>query len=288
MSTRGLQQALARIYTDAKTREAFLSGNEAHLLIYDLSPNDLMHLRALKDRDSKRLSFFSGLLVNKQSNLVQILLPLTYRVLGESVWSEAWSTHVSTHSNEAMMSPLAKATRFLDYLESYFDHQSSDAVLAKDIISYERCKLSMRSAFQAGSGSQLMLPAARNQLENLYPLVQKPFLIRLFNYDLPEIIAFLNTSASLPIPRPTPTPVLFYRHWQTDSINTAKVAEWVEDLLNRCDGQTPANSIVEWLDKRAGISGGSSPSAQFLYRLEVQGVIALMNQPLTVLAEGHR
>lgn len=288
MSTRGLQQALARIYTDAWTREAFLSGNEAHLLIYDLSPNDLRHLRELRESTPERLSFFSGLLVNKQGNVIRTLLPLTYRALGESVWSQAWSTYVSTLFTEAMMSPLAKAICFLDFLESYFDPQSPQNLLEKDVFLYERCKLSMRSAFQEGSGSQSVVPSSPNELENLYPLVQKPFLIRLLKHDLTEIMAFLKNSGSLPSPQPMPTPVLFYRHWQTGSINTAKVAQWVEDLLNLCDGQTQANFIVEWLDQRLRLSTEPSPSAQFLYGLEGQGVLALLSEASNARTGGHR
>lgn len=282
MSTRGLQQALARIYTDAPVREAFLRGDEAPLFVYELSPDDLMHLRELRENSPERLKFFSGLLANKQFNLISALLPLTYAALGTRLWNQALSAYGSAPPAEAMLTPSTKAICFLKFLEDYLDKLSPKVDLLKDIVVYERCKLTIRSAFQMQSSSQIVIRGSTNDdSANLYPLVQRPFLSRLFDYDLTKIIRSLTVSASLPGAQPSPTLILFYRHWKTGSINTAKISRWVEDLLNLCDGQTQAAYIVTRLNERLRIGVEQSPSGckQLLYHLERWGVVALQSCP---------
>jgi len=282
MSLRGLQQALARIYTDARVCEAFLSGDEAPLSIYELSPDDLKHLRELREGARERLIFFSRLLANKQGNLLRTLLPLSRAALGEQVWGQAWSVYSATLPSEAMLKPSAKALCFLEFLETYLEQQPLQDNLQKDIIVYERCKLSVGSGFPTGSGSQVAISsAANNEFVSLYPLVQKPFLVHLFNYDLTEIIPLLNAPTSLPLVQATPTLILFYRHLQSGSIKTAKVTSWMEGLLNLCDGQTQAGCILEWLATQLRIGMEQSPSIckRLLDRLEREGVLSLQSQP---------
>lgn len=280
MSTQGLQRALARIYTDARTREAFLGGNEAPLSAYDLSAEDLDHLRELRESAPERLKFFSGLLTNKQGNLTRTLLPLTFKALGESLWDRAWSAYISTFSTEAMMSPTAKATAFLDFLDNYLEQQAPQNFLERDLILYERCKLSVGPAVQTGHSTQSAVSSLTNNWDDLYPLLQQPWLVRPFHHDVTEIILFLNSSESIRPPQPAPTVMLFYRHQQTGSVNTAKIAPWLKDLLNLCDGQTRVASIAEWLGKRFGMNLEQSQSAAgpLLRRLNTLGVLSFLRR----------
>jgi hypothetical protein len=280
LSLRGLQQALARIYTDGETREAFLSGAESSLAAYDLSPRDLQHLRQLRENASDRLEFFCGLLTKKQSHLMQELLPLTYKTLRETLWNDVVSAYSSTVVTEAVMSPTARAVSFLDFLESHGDWQSSLNLLQRNIVLYERCKLSLRLAGQPELPDSSVVTRSENELANLYPLVHQSFLIRHFDYDLTGVIRLLNDSATLTNPPQIPTSVFFYRQWRTGSIETAKIAEWLEQLLNLCNGQTAANSIVERVAEKLAAVEPSLVGMQVLCRLKEQGVITFLSRPL--------
>jgi hypothetical protein len=290
MSTQGLQKVLARIYTDAQTREAYLLGNEAPLSAYDLSAEDLDHLRELRESAAERLKFFSGLLTNKQGSLILTLLPLTFKALGESLWDRAWLAYISTFSTEAMMSPTAKAIAFLDFLDSYVEQMSPQNFLERDLILYERCKLSVGTAVQTGHSTQSADSSLTNNWYDLYPLVRQPCLVRPFHHDVTEIISFLNSSSSMRRPQPAPTLMLFYRHRQTGSVNTAKIAPWLKDLLNLCDGRTRVASIAEWLGKRLGINLEQLQPAgvQLLRHFDTEGVLSFISQSSSASVGGHQ
>ncbi len=289
MSTRALQQVLALIYTDTRARSAFLNGDESYFVQYELTARDLNHLCQLR-KSRERVEFFCDLLANKQEKLIRSLLPLTHRVLGEPVWVQAWSNYLSTTVGEAMIAPSAKAISFLDFVEDYVGERSLENPPVKNVLSYERCKLAIRSQLPTARAHQFIALSSQHELDDLYPLVRKSFLVRQFSYDLQEIISGSNDWTNFATAKRAPTLILFYRNHQTGGVNTAKVGPWMEQLLSTCDGQTRAMRIVAWLAKNLGDPSEGSLAAceQFLRRLERDGLIGFLAEARSDSIGGRR
>jgi hypothetical protein len=281
VSAKGLQQALARIYTDARVREEFFGGGAAALSDYELTPGELRQLQELKGKPRGRVEFFSTLLSNKQSKSVAALARLAFAALGEHEWGERWAAYDRVRPVEAVISPAATACGFLRFLKDSLPARL-DGGLIRSIIGYEYGRLFVHAAAHAGLPREdSPRRMASGEPADSYPWIQRPFLVESFDYDLTMVIPALRLSKRLPRLEPDPTLILFYRNWRTGGASTAKISPMTSDLLRLCDGRTTAAGILRQLGGRAGGDAGVMLTAlkRTLARLEEEGVLHAGSRP---------
>ena len=80
MGLQQIQQVLVRLYTDSEFRESFFADPFSSMVTYNLTANDLEHLKQLSQQ---HVSSFAESLVQKRLHEVKRLLPLTSKLLAE-------------------------------------------------------------------------------------------------------------------------------------------------------------------------------------------------------------
>lgn len=108
-----IQNALARLYTDAELRERFFEDAKSVGREFGLNDEEINQLSKIS---SDELSFFSDSLLWKRLNEVEKLLPLTKKMLSED-FKDLFQSFAPTHNSTEIKKHLDDAIAFSKFLE---------------------------------------------------------------------------------------------------------------------------------------------------------------------------
>lgn len=132
MSLKDQQNLLAKLYTDAEFRRAFLSEPEKIGAENDLTEKEISEIAAIMPEE---LNFFADSLYWKRLRAVEKLLPLTRQVLDED-FARIFLDFSQTYNPQTIKKHLEDAHKFCRFLQS---RNISD--VAKTAAKFERSKL---------------------------------------------------------------------------------------------------------------------------------------------------
>lgn len=174
MSLKTIQEVLARIYTDSKLRDNFLTNPDVVGISLGLNCQEIQKLSQLS---SQQVNLFAISLKRKRLAEIRKLLPLTNKVLGKEfdrLFFKFSESYLPTGNQKHLLDSIA----FSDFLERYLSAETIQPVWSLDVLRYEKIRLKM---FQ---GKKLIICAR-------------------FNYRLEYLIDFLNSeSQSMLHPHP--------------------------------------------------------------------------------------
>jgi hypothetical protein len=185
MSLMILQQTLARIYTDRKLRDDFLTNPD---VVGNSLGLNCQEIQQLSNLSPQQVNLFANSLKRKRLGEIRKLLPLTNNILGKEfdrLFFKFSETYLPTGNKKHLLDSIA----FSEFLERYLIQSLTtdkiQLVWLLDVLRYETIKLKM---FQG-----------------------KQFLIcDRFNYDLESLIDSLHSN-SQPILKPQPTIGIWFK-----------------------------------------------------------------------------
>lgn len=182
-----VQQALARLYTDAALRDRFLADPREVGLTFGLSPVEVEQLA----QAASQISFFAESLHRKRLNEVNRLLPFTRRLLGRQ-FGALFLRYAPTYAPHGLRKHQADALAFADFIERRLSVEPLGPPFGADIVRYE-----------AG-----WLWAAHPDCR---------WLVRRFRYPIHKLLHALAQNAAPPPQRPTLG--IWFRLWPRRSIH---------------------------------------------------------------------
>jgi hypothetical protein len=263
MTTAAVQQAIAQLVTDSTARRAFMAGDDTLLAAYALSPQELIGFSQLRTRGRAGLELFADQLNTRRARRVAALLPLSTALLGDRVWTQAWSTYAAGAAREPYTPPEADASRFAALLATRA--REGEPVVAA-VVHYERCKAAITAAPRTARPDTGKRSPIDGTIGETYPLIHPSWRCEPFDYDLLAAVHELKKTGVLPALGGERIHVLFYRSWRSGKVHTARVSSPVPALLARCDGRHQYQNVLECGAPRAVVE-------RTLTRLELAGVL---------------
>ncbi|MDJ0648174.1 MAG: hypothetical protein QNJ60_05650 [Xenococcaceae cyanobacterium MO_188.B19] len=139
MSLLTVQQVLARIYTDSKLRDDFLTNPDVVGISLGLNCQEIAQLSKLS---RQQVNLFASSLKRKRLGEIHKLLPLTHKLLGkkfDSLFSKYSETYLPTGSKKHLLDAVA----FSNFLQEYLTIDDPHPTWLLDILRYEKVRLQM-------------------------------------------------------------------------------------------------------------------------------------------------
>jgi hypothetical protein len=181
MSLTAVQQTLARIYTDSKLRDDFLTNPDVVGISLGLNCQEIQQLNQLS---SQQVNLFALSLKRKRLGEIRKLLPLTNKVLEKKfdrLFFKYSEIYLPTGSKKHLLDSIA----FSEFIEQFLTTDNTQPVWLLDVLHYETIRLKM---FQ---GKQFIICDR-------------------FNYHLESLIESLH-SKSQPLLNPQPTIGIWFK-----------------------------------------------------------------------------
>ena len=139
MSLQRVQQVLARIYTDSKLRDDFLTNPDVIGVSLGLNCQEIKQLSKLS---SQQVNLFASSLKHKRLGEIRKLLPLTYKVLGEK-FNNLFLKYSETFLPSGSKKHLSDAVFFSNFLQEYLTQDNPYPTWLLDVLRYEKVRLEM-------------------------------------------------------------------------------------------------------------------------------------------------
>ncbi len=139
MSLLTVQQVLARIYTDSKLRDDFLTNPDVVGINLGLNCQEIAQLSKLS---RQQVNLFASSLKRKRLGEIHKLLPLSYKVLGKK-FDRLFSKYSETYLPTGSKKHLLDAVFFSNFLQEYLTRDNPYSTWLLDILDYEKVKLKM-------------------------------------------------------------------------------------------------------------------------------------------------
>ena len=139
MSLSTVQQVLARIYTDSKLRDDFLTNPDVVGISFGLNCQEIQQLSKLS---SQQVNLFASSLKHKRLGEIRKLLPLTNKVLGKELdrlFFKYSETYLPTGSKKHLLDAIA----FTKFLEQNITTDNIQPAWVLDVLRYEKIRLKM-------------------------------------------------------------------------------------------------------------------------------------------------
>jgi hypothetical protein len=139
MSLINLQQALARIYTNSKLRDDFLTNPDVVGNSLGLNCQEIQQLSQLS---SQQVNLFASSLKRKRLGEIRKLLPLTNKVLGKEfdrLFFSFAETYLPTGSKKHLLDSIA----FSEFLPQHLITNHLQPLYLLDVLHYEAIRLKM-------------------------------------------------------------------------------------------------------------------------------------------------
>lgn len=139
MSLSTVQQVLARIYTDSKLRDDFLTNPDVVGVSLGLNCQEISQLSKLS---TQQVNLFANSLKHKRLGEIRKLLPLTNKALGKDfqrLFFEYCETYLPTGSKKHLLD----AITFIQFLLQRLTTDNTQAVWVLDLLRYEKIRLKM-------------------------------------------------------------------------------------------------------------------------------------------------
>jgi hypothetical protein len=185
MSLINLQQTLARIYTDSKLRDDFLTNPDVVGKNLGLNCQEIQQLSNLS---RQQVNLFANSLKRKRLGEIRKLLPLTNKILGKEFDRLFWrfsETYLPTGNKKHLLDSIAFSEFLTHDLSKSLPTEKIQPLWLLDVLHYETIRLKM---FQ---GKQYLICDR-------------------FNYDLESLINSLHSN-SQPLLKPQPTMGIWFK-----------------------------------------------------------------------------
>jgi len=255
-----VQEAFARLATDAPTRWAFMHGDESFLAGYPLTAAEMAGFRRLRGGERAGFELFVDHLGVRRAKRVAALMPLSRALVGDGPWTQAWSFYQQDAMGETCNTPEADAHGFACKLSALTVERDPQVAA---LVQYEGCKAVVSAA--PHPVPRRVFPGARLGVES-YPLIQPGWLTQSFEFDLLVAVQVLKSTGALPTLAPERVHVLFYRSWRNGHVATARLSPALVSLLALCDGTHHYQEVIDH-------AGGDATAHEMLARLEQAGVL---------------
>ncbi len=176
MSLKTVQKVLARIYTDSKLRDNFLTNPDVVGASLSLNCQEILQLSQLS---SKQVNLFANSLKHKRLGEIRKLLPLTNKILGKEL-DRLFFKYSETYLPTGIKKHLLDAIALTEFIEQQITTNNIQPAWILDVLRYEKIRLKMLQ------GKQLIMSDR-------------------FNYHLESLINSLDSDAQ---PQLNPQPNL--------------------------------------------------------------------------------
>lgn len=257
MSIITMQTVIAKLCVDFKFRESFLSDPDKTLEEFSLTREQVESIKAI---DLEAINDYAGSLIGKRMGLIKKWLPLSVIVLETNLQSGRLNRILHRYGLEYIRDTddlggewvRSEFKRFCNYLRELISLKQIDIRYFADVLEFEVVKFSMmmdadvsRSAIEfAESNGAAQIDFAETPLGELRPLLGAHARVRLFNYDMGELIEHLENFHATPGLEEEPTWVLFFKKAHSVKVDSSTINPPLKDLLDLCTGDRTVEEIV--------------------------------------------
>lgn len=184
MSLATVQKALARIYTDSKLRDDFMTNPNVVGRTLGLNCQEMQQLSQLS---SKEVNLFANSLKHKRLGEIRKLLPLTNKLIKKE-FDRLFFRYAETYLPTGNKKHLFDAIQFAHFIAKIIATEDIEPIWLLDVLHYERIWLE------------------KLQSNRLFTIA-----LHRFNYEIEPLIDSLQTQESTPVLKPKSTIGVWFR-----------------------------------------------------------------------------
>jgi hypothetical protein len=266
MSVSAMQTVIAKLCVDHKFRQTFASNPDRALESFALTARESEEIKSV---DMQAVREYASSLLSKRLGLIKKWFPLSFLVLAKEVAAEKVHAILNRYGLENIRGTdeiggdwvRAEFHRVSKYLHQLIAIKEIEVPHFTDVLEFEVLKFSMLNDLEVSKFAMEFTKADRTKStftsewqRGSRPLLGKHARLRLFKYNMAELIPLVEEQKAIPPLEVEPTWVLFFKRPRALGVDTSIINLPLKRLIELCDGGRTIDGIISSIASHLGIT----------------------------------